>query len=96
MSDIGCPIIGDSKYGATSSPIHRLALHAKVLEFIHPITHEKHRFETPVPKEFNAFLINEEKRMKELSRQKEERREQKRASRVGNEAKRAFDKKKRR
>ncbi len=96
MSDIGCPIIGDSKYGATSSPIHRLALHAKVLEFIHPITHEKHRFETPVPKEFNALLINEEKRMKELSRQKEERREQKRASRAGNEAKRAFDKKKRR
>jgi hypothetical protein len=66
------------------------------LEFIHPITHEKHRFETPVPKEFNVFLINEEKRMKELSRQKEERREQKMASRVGNETKRAFDKKKRR
>ena len=54
----GCPVVGDRKYGHgnESSPIDRLCLHAKVLEFIHPVTEKKVRFESPVPKEFNRVL----------------------------------------
>ena len=54
-----CPVVGDRKYGHgnESSPIDRLCLHAKVLEFIHPVTEQKVRFESPVPKEFNRVLL---------------------------------------
>lgn len=38
MKDLGTPIAGDRKYGAGSSPFHRLALHAMTLRFIHPVT----------------------------------------------------------
>ncbi|MDR0865704.1 MAG: RluA family pseudouridine synthase [Candidatus Symbiothrix sp.] len=57
MQDIGHPIIGDKKYGAAPSPIGRLGLHARVLAFVHPVTREVMRFETPVPKKFNALLV---------------------------------------
>lgn len=51
---IGHPVIGDRKYGHGNeySPVDRLCLHARVLEFIHPATEQKVHFETPVPKEF--------------------------------------------
>lgn len=54
MASIGHPVVGDRKYGhgETYSPIDRLCLHAKVLEFIHPATEKKVRFETNTPKEF--------------------------------------------
>ena len=57
---IGHPVVGDRKYGHGNeySPVDRLCLHAKVLEFIHPMTEKKVRFEAAVPKEmlrpFNA------------------------------------------
>ena len=54
--DLGHPIVGDRKYGATSSPIHRLALHARTLRFVHPVTRKDMRFELPVPSRFNALL----------------------------------------
>lgn len=51
---IGHPVVGDRKYGHGNevSPIDRLCLHARVLEFIHPVTEQKVHFETPIPKEF--------------------------------------------
>ncbi|GAB4017817.1 RluA family pseudouridine synthase [Spirosoma koreense] len=52
MQDIGHPIVGDAKYGATHNPIGRLGLHAQVLAFEHPITGDPMRFDTPVPKSF--------------------------------------------
>ena len=54
MATIGHPVVGDRKYGNgnESSPIDRLCLHARVLEFIHPMTEKKVRFEAPMPKEF--------------------------------------------
>lgn len=53
MQDMGHPIIGDEKYGATKNPIGRLGLHALSLAFEHPITKELHKFESPIP---TAFL----------------------------------------
>ena len=54
MASMGHPVVGDRKYGHgnESSPIDRLCLHARVLEFIHPMTEKKVRFEAPMPKEF--------------------------------------------
>jgi 23S rRNA pseudouridine1911/1915/1917 synthase len=52
MQDLGHPIIGDEKYGATKNPIGRLGLHALSLAFEHPITKELHKFESPIPTSF--------------------------------------------
>ena len=52
MSDLGCPIAGDRKYGAKTNPVGRLMLHNYVLQFFHPITRENLRFELPIPKNF--------------------------------------------
>lgn len=52
MKDMSYPISGDSKYGAVSNPLNRLALHATSLEIIHPITQEVLIFESKVPNSF--------------------------------------------
>lgn len=56
MQEIGHPIAGDKKYGATGNPIARLALHASVLSFIHPVTNKKIRFESPLPTKFRRLI----------------------------------------
>ncbi len=56
LSDKGHPIIGDRKYGAGPSPIHRLALHAQTLRFVHPITRRDMNFSTPVPAAFASLV----------------------------------------
>ena len=56
MKDIEHPIAGDRKYGAKSSPIHRLALHAQTLRFVHPVTRRDMRFETPIPASFEKMI----------------------------------------
>ena len=56
MSDLGHPIAGDRRYGAKTSPIHRLALHARTLVFIHPITRKLMEFETPIPASFASMV----------------------------------------
>ena len=55
MKDLGHPISGDRKYGASSSPIHRLALHAQTLRFIHPTTQKEMSFTTPIPSSFESL-----------------------------------------
>ncbi len=52
MKDSGHPIAGDRRYGSTSSPLHRLCLHARTLRFIHPITRRDMYFTSPVPAGF--------------------------------------------
>jgi 23S rRNA pseudouridine1911/1915/1917 synthase len=49
LQDMGHSIAGDKKYGAVTDPLRRLALHAGILEFSHPITGKCLRFATPVP-----------------------------------------------
>lgn len=57
-SVMGCPVAGDKKYGAKTSPIGRLALHARTLSFIHPWTGEEMSFSTPVPKSFKSRKLS--------------------------------------
>ena len=52
MQDIKHPIVGDSKYGSTTDPIHRVALHAYKLAFTHPVTKQELEFETQIPDNF--------------------------------------------
>lgn len=52
MKDLGHPIAGDRRYGAQTSPIHRLALHAQTLRFVHPVTRKQMSFSTPIPISF--------------------------------------------
>lgn len=56
MKDLGHPIAGDRKYGAKSSPIHRLALHAQTLRFVHPVTRKEMNFTTPIPASFAKMV----------------------------------------
>lgn len=56
MKDLGNPITGDRRYGAGSSPIHRMALHAQTLRFVHPITRKDMNFSTPVPASFSKLV----------------------------------------
>ncbi|HWD91772.1 MAG TPA: RluA family pseudouridine synthase [Verrucomicrobiae bacterium] len=56
MQDLGHSVVGDKKYGAANNPIRRLALHAQVLSFRHPVTGKTLRFESPMPKEFTVLL----------------------------------------
>lgn len=45
MSEIGCPVAGDAKYGAKTDPIRRVCLHAATLAFRHPSTGKIMKFE---------------------------------------------------
>lgn len=56
MHDMGTPIAGDRRYGAKTSPIHRLALHARTLRFVHPMMHKDMNFSIPLPASFNSLV----------------------------------------
>lgn len=55
-ADMGHPVCGDTKYGNGDDPIHRLCLHAWLLCFNHPVTHEPMEFETPLPTAFKQMF----------------------------------------
>lgn len=55
-SDMGHPVCGDVKYGNGDDPCHRLCLHAYILCFYHPVTHERMEFETPIPTQFKHLF----------------------------------------
>jgi 23S rRNA pseudouridine1911/1915/1917 synthase len=61
FAEAGHPILGDKMYSPQRArhsrwPHDRLALHARQLGFVHPITGQSLEFETPMPDEFNDFL----------------------------------------
>jgi len=56
MNSIGYPLVGDIKYGGHVSKLKRLALHAHILSFTHPITNEFLSFETPIPPSFQNLV----------------------------------------
>jgi len=50
LAAIGCPILGDRRYGAESGmPEGRIALMARRLSFLHPTLKREMRFESPEP-----------------------------------------------
>ena len=50
LSSIGCVIVGDMKYGASSANKDKsICLHAKNIEFIHPVSKEKITIHAPIP-----------------------------------------------
>ena len=50
LASIGCPVKGDLKYGAKrSNPDGGISLHARKIEFIHPVSKEQICITTPVP-----------------------------------------------
>lgn len=50
LASIGCPIKGDLKYGAKrSNPDGSISLHARYVEFIHPVSKEPLRITAPLP-----------------------------------------------
>lgn len=52
LSDLGCPVVGDAKYGAKGDPVKRIGLHAFRLSFTHPVSRERITLESPIPKAF--------------------------------------------
>ena len=56
LAKIGCPIKGDLKYGAPrSNPGGGVSLHARRMEFVHPVKQEKVKIEAPVPPNDNLW-----------------------------------------
>ncbi len=52
LANMGCPIKGDLKYGAArSNKDGGISLHARSVEFIHPVTKEPIKIIAPVPNE---------------------------------------------
>ena len=56
LSEKGCPVVGDKKYGKKEMGIKRLALHAASITIVHPYTKEKMTFRTKVPDYFISLL----------------------------------------
>lgn len=56
MKDLGCPVVGDKKYGAATNPINRMGLHACELTLRHPCTGAELSFTADTPKELRSFI----------------------------------------
>ena len=57
LSDIGNPIVGDTKYGRKNNKVKRMLLHAETLEIINPITNKKMTFKSTIPEIFNEITF---------------------------------------
>jgi 23S rRNA pseudouridine1911/1915/1917 synthase len=56
LSDLGHPIAGDSKYGAATNPLGRLALHAGFLSIPHPVSGKVLSFGPKIPEVFTDLM----------------------------------------
>jgi 23S rRNA pseudouridine1911/1915/1917 synthase len=61
LSDIGCPIVGDRKYGASADFIRRVRLHACSLSFPDPVSGRLITVESPMPMGFLSVKAKDEK-----------------------------------
>jgi 23S rRNA pseudouridine1911/1915/1917 synthase len=55
LAFIGHPILGDTKYG-NNNEFSRLALHARMIGFMHPRTEKFVEFSSDIPLEFTEFI----------------------------------------
>jgi 23S rRNA pseudouridine1911/1915/1917 synthase len=65
FAEAGHPVLGDPRYQADLSqhprwPYKRLALHARLLGFTHPVTGQPLRLQCPLPEEMERFLKRRE------------------------------------
>jgi len=60
LSDIGCPIIGDRKYGASVEFRRRVRLHAYSLAFPHPADGRIITVKSPMPEGFLSLKMKDE------------------------------------
>lgn len=61
LAGLGHPLLGDSQHGGEVArryphPPPRLALHARLLGFTHPVSGERVRFEAPLPEDLSGWL----------------------------------------
>ena len=56
LASKGYPLAGDKNFRAKTDNFGRLCLHACTLEFTHPFTGQKMRFEVPEPKEWKLYV----------------------------------------
>ncbi len=61
LSDIGCPIVGDRKYGASDEFKRRVRLHACSLSFPHPVNGRFLTIKSPMPEGFLSLKLKDEK-----------------------------------
>lgn len=61
LSELGCPIVGDRKYGASSEYIRRVRLHAYSLTFQHPETGKSTTVLSRMPDGFLTMKAHDEK-----------------------------------
>ncbi|MEM6377745.1 MAG: RNA pseudouridine synthase [Bacteroidota bacterium] len=60
LAHIGCPIVGDEKYGSKVDPAHRkIALHAGSLSFIDPETEQSITIKAPFPEQDHWFYFKQ-------------------------------------
>ena len=53
LAEIGCPVVGDSKYGKVVKKMQRIQLHAYYFALKHPVTGEMMEFKTGLPEGFS-------------------------------------------
>ena len=56
LAALGHPIIGDRKYGATTDPARRLALHSCELKFRHPVSGVSMEFHSGLPGQLKLLI----------------------------------------
>lgn len=61
LSDIGCPIVGDRKYGASAEFKRRVRLHAYSLSFPHPVTGREVIVKSQMPEGFLSLKLKDER-----------------------------------
>jgi 23S rRNA pseudouridine1911/1915/1917 synthase len=57
VAGLGHPIVGDRKYGATTDPARRLALHSTELTFRHPVSGAPMEFRSVMPSRLIDLLV---------------------------------------
>ena len=56
LADLGCPIVGDKKYGIGEKGAIRLALHAGIMTITHPFSKETMTFQTEIPPYLESIM----------------------------------------
>ncbi len=58
LANMGCPIKGDLKYGAPrSNPDGSICLHARHIEFEHPVSHKSISVDAPYPEDMKLWKV---------------------------------------